>query len=395
MLPRRGRGSLTPKQRGCRFVSSFAVLAAAYTHPLTPSSAALAGHEVHGAGPQKIILIMGLNNSGFGWLGQVEHFARDPRYSVLVLDNRGYGNSETPTVMNDYKTSEMAKDVLEVCDRLGWKEKRQLHVTGVSMGGMISLEVARQAPERIASLSLLSTTSGQARGQKSLLTGLPPTAAVKMITRLLGGKWLGMDSDEYRVHRVAETLFPKAWLDEKDDKDPKGRTRRENMHEVSERCSAATYTPLTSELTPLSSIACPQLFLWRFHFVRRQHPTGALGQIRAASTHHIPNSVLSGIDSSIPSILIATGDDDNLVKPGNSHHLAKWLPSAKLVQMKGVGHAIQLQVTERLNELLEENYGKGWEKTKSERGGAEAEGAGEDLPASKLGTKAHWDQVYQ
>lgn len=132
--------------------------------------------------------------------------------------------------------------------------------------------------------------------------------------------------------------------------------------------------------------------MWRFHFVRRQHPTGALGQIRAASTHHVPNAVLLTIDSSVPSILIATGDDDNLVKPGNSRHLAKWLPHAKLVEMKGVGHAIQLQETDKLNTLLEENYKEGWEKTKDERG---IEAAGEDLPASRLGTKAHWDQVYQ
>lgn len=104
-------------------------------------------HEVHGKGPQKVVFIMGLNNSCFGWLSQVEKFARDERYSVLVLDNRGYGNSETPSEYGTYKTSEMAKDVLEVCDHLGWKQKRQLHITGVSMGGMISLEVAKQQPE--------------------------------------------------------------------------------------------------------------------------------------------------------------------------------------------------------------------------------------------------------
>lgn len=190
-------------------------------------------HEVHGSGPQKIVLIMGLNNSGFGWLGQVERFSRDPKYSVLVLDNRGYGNSETPTnITGAYKTSEMAKDVLEVCDHLGWTQQRQLHITGVSMGGMISLEVAKQAPQRVASLSLLSTTSGSSKGQKGLTSGLPPLAAVRMIVRLLGGKSLGLDSDEYRVQRVIDTLFPKKWLDEKDPEDTQSRTRRETILEV-------------------------------------------------------------------------------------------------------------------------------------------------------------------
>jgi pimeloyl-ACP methyl ester carboxylesterase len=37
----------------------------------------------------------------------------------------------------------MAKDVLEVLDHLGWTSERQLHILGVSMGGMIALEIVR------------------------------------------------------------------------------------------------------------------------------------------------------------------------------------------------------------------------------------------------------------
>lgn len=54
-------------------------------------------YEVHGTGPRKVVFVMGLNNSCFGWLNQVEHLAKDPQYSVVVLDNRGYGNTETPS----------------------------------------------------------------------------------------------------------------------------------------------------------------------------------------------------------------------------------------------------------------------------------------------------------
>src|ERR1041384_5459871 len=59
-----------------------------------------------------------------------------------------------------YSTSEMARDVLEVADHIGWTEKRQLNVAGVSMGGMIAQEIAYIAPDRIASLSLISTAAG-------------------------------------------------------------------------------------------------------------------------------------------------------------------------------------------------------------------------------------------
>lgn len=121
-------------------------LAKGARHPDTAQKGFQIWHEVHGKGPQKVVFVMGLNNSCFGWLSQVERFARDDRYSVLVLDNRGYGNSETPSEYHSYKTSEMALDVLEVCDHLGWKEEKQLHITGVSMGGMISLEIGKLAP---------------------------------------------------------------------------------------------------------------------------------------------------------------------------------------------------------------------------------------------------------
>lgn len=42
-----------------------------------------------------------------------------------------------------YKTSEMARDVLELLDHVGWTEPRSLHIDGVSMGGMISQELVR------------------------------------------------------------------------------------------------------------------------------------------------------------------------------------------------------------------------------------------------------------
>jgi pimeloyl-ACP methyl ester carboxylesterase len=49
------------------------------------------------------------------------------------------GKSDKPVMR--YSTSEMAKDLLELLDHLGWTEERQLHITGVSMGGMIAQEL--------------------------------------------------------------------------------------------------------------------------------------------------------------------------------------------------------------------------------------------------------------
>lgn len=49
------------------------------------------------------------------------------------------GSSDTP--MTRYTTSDMAKDIIELVDYLGWTSERELHVMGVSMGGMIAQEL--------------------------------------------------------------------------------------------------------------------------------------------------------------------------------------------------------------------------------------------------------------
>lgn len=49
------------------------------------------------------------------------------------MDNRGVGNSDTPSGV--YSTSEMAKDILELLEFVVWIADRSLHVVGISMGG--------------------------------------------------------------------------------------------------------------------------------------------------------------------------------------------------------------------------------------------------------------------
>lgn len=59
----------------------------------------------------------------------------------------------------------MAKDALALIDHLQWSK---CHVVGISMGGMIALELALIAPERILSLTLLATYAGGLSGRAPL-----------------------------------------------------------------------------------------------------------------------------------------------------------------------------------------------------------------------------------
>lgn len=80
--------------------------------------------------------------------------------------------------LNDFsdRTSEMALDVLDLLDYLQWTKDRSVNVVGISMGGMISLELAKVAPERFCSMTLISTTSGRGKLEKPLTVSLPPVS---------------------------------------------------------------------------------------------------------------------------------------------------------------------------------------------------------------------------
>ena len=84
---------------------------------------------------------MGLGAIMSMWQRQTKDFAHKEKehYRSLVIDNRGIGRSDKPFLR--YTTSEMARDVIDLLDQLEWTEQRQLHVIGVSMGGMIAQEL--------------------------------------------------------------------------------------------------------------------------------------------------------------------------------------------------------------------------------------------------------------
>lgn len=115
---------------------------------------------------------MGLGAYRTAWKRQTKYFGHDnaKRYASLVFDNRGMGLSDKPTCR--YSTSEMAKDVVDLLGQIGWltaqedstsPPPRDLHIIGVSMGGMIAQELALLIPQSTASLILVSTFSRMVR----------------------------------------------------------------------------------------------------------------------------------------------------------------------------------------------------------------------------------------
>src|SRR5262245_46017672 len=105
-------------------------------------------YETDGAGaPLLPIPGLGDDHHVFGPLRQ----AAKGQHRLIPADNGAAGvSAEAPA---PYGTAEMAQDALAVVEQLG---VGRFHVLGVSLGGAVAQQVALQAPDRVASLVLVS-----------------------------------------------------------------------------------------------------------------------------------------------------------------------------------------------------------------------------------------------
>lgn len=76
------------------------------------------------------------------------------RHLILRLDTRGHGASSAPK--GDYTLNALANDVIAVMEDAGLREA---DVAGISLGGMIGMQLALSHPERIRRLALICTSA--------------------------------------------------------------------------------------------------------------------------------------------------------------------------------------------------------------------------------------------
>lgn len=76
------------------------------------------------------------------------------RHLLLRIDTRGHGASSAPD--GDYRLADLAGDVLAVMDAAGIGEAA---IAGVSLGGMIAMQLAQDHPRRAAKLALVCTSA--------------------------------------------------------------------------------------------------------------------------------------------------------------------------------------------------------------------------------------------
>ncbi|KAG0211356.1 hypothetical protein BGX28_008014 [Mortierella sp. GBA30] len=265
-----------------------------------------------GNGPRKLLLIMGLNSPGEGWAPVVEQFAQNPEYTTVFFDNRGVGWSDAPKGL--YSTSQMAQDTLDLLDALGWT--CDVHVAGVSMGGMVSLELVLADPKRFSSLVLTSTNAGRSP---------PMLVTISFLARVIL-----MKDPELRIKIISETLYPKKWLEQSPKNSSLGTNREVVAASLRQRFASIPVQPLHANIA----------------------------QSWAALFHHVNSKRLAQIKESGLPILVVTGTEDNFVRPSGSYHLAKEL-GCPLVVFEGSGHALPGEQTETYCRFIDELASKG------------------------------------
>jgi len=249
--------------------------------------------ESAGTGPG-VMCIQGVGVAGSGWEPQAT--ALSGRFQVITFDNRGVGR--TPRGDGPLSIQLMAADVWTILDA---KRIDHAHLIGHSMGGLIALEAALMARERVKSLSLLCTFScGSAATQISLrmvVLGLRTRVGTRAMRR----------------QGMLRMIFPADWL------------RGVDRVALAERLAVLFGRDLGDSPRIISE------------------------QLRAMSRYDARDRLkeLNGIPT-----LVVSGRHDPIAPPVFGRMLAAGVEGARYVEFDDASHALPIQCADRVNELL-------------------------------------------
>lgn len=264
---------------------------------------------------ERVVMVMGFLQTKEQWAPVLDMLldkwdAQTKKLQVLTFDNRGAGGSDVPA--GRYTTSQMAQDTLSLMDHVGWANA---HVVGVSMGGMISLELAATQPTRVESLTLMVTTRGRyhadLRSWKPLLFSI--------FAR----------STSQAVENVLALIYPPEFLEQR----------------------------IQDNGEPVQSV------LEEYHASRpgRHAPpsfTGMLGQAFACQTHYVSDERLQIVrDAGLP-ILIIGCMEDILIPPQESIKLRQLLAgdNVETLFFENGGHGVFFQFMEEVADALPQTF---------------------------------------
>ncbi|TFG47851.1 MAG: alpha/beta fold hydrolase, partial [Anaerolineales bacterium] len=108
-------------------------------------------YEIHGYG-EPFLLLHGLGSSTRDWELQMGHFSN--YFQVITMDLRGHGLSGKPP--GPYSVRLFAADAAELLKVLS---VHPAHILGISLGGMVALQLAVDYPDLCQSLVVVNSTA--------------------------------------------------------------------------------------------------------------------------------------------------------------------------------------------------------------------------------------------
>lgn len=215
-----------------------------------------------------VLLVMGAAYSSRMWYPVIDALAEQHR--VIWFDNRGIGQSQASKTGS---IEDMAADGVAVLDAAGVDVA---HIYGVSLGGVVVLQLALQSPERVKSLVV---------GCSGILNDDKPRApkAANLIARVPRRVLLALNKGSYG--------------------------------------SAASPEAVAKDRAVLRA--------------DKATATGLVQQQNALRAYSVTNAEVAGI--TVPA-LVLHGTEDKAVRPEWGAELADTLPHAKLVTYEGAGH---------------------------------------------------------
>jgi 3-oxoadipate enol-lactonase len=148
-------------------------------------------YEINGSG-DPLLLIHGLGSSTRDW--EFNQPALSKKYRIITYDVRGHGQSDKPP--GPYSIADFAADAAGLLETL---ETGSVHVAGVSMGGMIGLQLALDSPSLVRSLAVVNS------GPELRLDGTRAKMMLWLrlfIVRVLGMRMVG--------RKLAREMFPES-----------------------------------------------------------------------------------------------------------------------------------------------------------------------------------------
>ncbi len=254
-------------------------------------------YDIEGSGPV-VVFLHGIGGNRLNWAGQLAHFGS--RFCALAWDARGYLDSDdSPQTL---QFSNFADDLRRLLDQL---KAEQAHLVGLSMGGMIIQDFYGRYADRVATLSLVDTSSG--------FGGVPDAVRQDFLARRLEPLEKGLSPAEI-APEVVKVL-------------------------VAESAEQAVRDKLITSMSTLR----PDAYKQALHAI-----------VTTDFREVLPNI-------SVPT-LVVVGEEDQVTPPSASEFLVKNIPGASLVTIPDCGHLSNIEkpalFNAALGEFLDEHAGR-------------------------------------